>query len=184
MNASTGEPSASTKPAPPQEQTQNSLAVKIARDVRLLIIAIWLGSAVFFSVAVAPSVFSVLPSRELAGAVVSRTLGIINTGGFVIGLALIASAFLYRNVVSKRAFLLEMVSLVLIAISTGIGKWVIAAQMQALRGSMGRPIDEVAQSDPLRIAFNSLHGYSVSALSIAMVAAIVAFLLIARRAGK
>ena len=36
--------------------------------VRLLLVAVWLGGAVFFSAAVAPSAFAVLPSRELAGA--------------------------------------------------------------------------------------------------------------------
>jgi hypothetical protein len=46
---------------------------------------------------------------------------------------------------------------------------------------MGRPIDEVAEGDPLRLAFNSLHGYSVAAMTIAMLAAIVAFVLVARR---
>jgi hypothetical protein len=46
---------------------------------------------------------------------------------------------------------------------------------------MGRPIDQMAQTDPLRVAFNSLHGYSVFALGIGMLAAVVALLLIARR---
>jgi hypothetical protein len=48
---------------------------------------------------------------------------------------------------------------------------------------MGRPIDEVAANDPLRLGFNSLHGYSVMALGVAIIAAAVALLLIARRAG-
>lgn len=166
------------------EQSRNSLPLKFVRDVRLLLIALWLGAAVFFSFAVAPSVFSVLPARELAGAVVSRTLSIINTGGFIISLLLLASAFLFKSLVSKRAFFTELVALALIALTTFVGQWIIAARLQALRAAMGRPIDEIAQNDPLRIAFNSLHGYSVTALSIGMIAAIVALLLIARRANK
>lgn len=166
------------------EHARSSLPVRIVRDIRLLLIAVWLGASVFFSFAVAPTVFIVLPARELAGAVVSRTLAIINTGGFIIGLVLLASVFLFRNIVSRRAFFIEMVALVLMTLSTFIGKWIIAAQMQALCAAMGRPIDEVAQSDPLRIAFNSLHGYSVAALSVSIIAATISLLLIARRAGK
>lgn len=166
------------------EQTRNNLPVKVVRDVRLILIAIWLGASVFFSLVVAPGVFAVLPARELAGAVVSRTLAIMNTGGFVISLVLLASAFLFKNIVSNRAFGLEIASLVLIALSTFLGKWIIAARMQALRTAMGRPIDEVAQSDPLRIAFNSLHGYSVAALSVGMLVAIISLMFIARRAGR
>lgn len=166
------------------EHAHSSLPARIVRDLRLLLIATWLGSAIFFSFAVAPGVFAVLPARELAGAVVSRTLAIVNIGGFVISVVLLATAFLFRKIVSNRAFVVEIALLVIIASSTFIGKWIIAARMQALRASMGRPIDEVAQSDPLRIAFNNLHGYSVTALSIAMIAAIVSLLLIARRTGK
>jgi hypothetical protein len=47
---------------------------------------------------------------------------------------------------------------------------------------MGGHIDEVAQDHPLRVAFNSLHGYSVGALAVGMIAGIIALLLIARRA--
>ena len=46
---------------------------------------------------------------------------------------------------------------------------------------MGRPIDDVGKDDPLRVAFDSLHGYSVAALGVAIIAAAVALLLIARR---
>jgi hypothetical protein len=163
---------------------QTILHARIIHDIRLLLIAIWLGAAVFFSLGVAPTVFAVLLNRELAGAVVSRTLGTINTGGLIISLALLATAVLFKSVVTRRAFFVEVISLLLIAVSTFFGHWVIAAQMQALRLDMGRPIDEMAPVDPLRIAFNNLHGYSVTALTVAMIAAIVSLLLIARRAGK
>ena len=77
-----------------------------------------------------------------------------------------------------------MCALALLTLATGTGHWLISARMQALRLSMGRPIDELAQSDPLRLAFNDLHGYSVAAMTTAMLAAIVAFVLIARRNAK
>jgi hypothetical protein len=162
--------------------------ITVLRDVRLLLIALWLGGAVFFSATVAPSVFSVLRSRgvlyanEAAGTIVTRTLSILNTSGFIIGLLLLASAFLFRRSVKRRALLAESISLIVVAIATGVGQWVIAARMIGLRAAMGRPIDDVAVDDPLRASFNSLHGYSVTALGIAIICAAVALLLIARRA--
>lgn len=157
------------------------------RDVRLLLIALWLGAAVFFSATVAPSAFGVLRARnvayanEAAGSIVTRTLAILNTGGFIIALLLLASAFLFRQGVKRRAFLAETVSLSVVAIATGVGQWIIAARMLALRAAMGRPIDDVAADDPLRVSFNSLHGYSVMALGVAIIAAAAALLMIARR---
>ncbi|HYJ48092.1 MAG TPA: DUF4149 domain-containing protein [Pyrinomonadaceae bacterium] len=159
----------------------------IVRDVRLLLIALWLGGAVFFSGGVAPAAFGVLRSRavpyanEAAGSIVTRTLAVINTGGLVIALLLLAGAFLFRKDVTRRAFLTETISLALMALATATGQWIIAARMVALRAAMGRPIDEVAASDPLRVAFDSLHNYSVAALGVAIIAAAVALLLIARR---
>jgi hypothetical protein len=162
--------------------------VTVLRDVRLLLIALWLGGAVFFSATVAPSVFSVLRSRdviyanEAAGSIVTRTLSILNTGGFIVALILLASAFLFSRSMKRRTLMAETISLVVVLIATAVGQWVIAARMLGLRAAMGRPIDEVAVDDPLRMSFNSLHGYSVMALGVAIIAAAVALLLIARRA--
>jgi uncharacterized protein DUF4149 len=161
--------------------------VAVVRDVRLLLVALWLGSAVFFSATVAPSAFGVLRARnvpfanEAAGSIVTRTLSVVNTSGFILALLLLASAFLFRKGLKRRSLMLETISLATIAITTGVGQWVIAARMLALRSAMGRPIDDVAVDDPLRVSFNSLHGYSVMALGIAIIAAVVALLLIARR---
>lgn len=156
-------------------------------DVRLLLLALWLGAAVFFSMAVAPSAFGVLRSagvpqaNHLAGSIVTRTLGIINTGGFIISLLLLATAFLYREALSRRAFATEIIALAVVAIATGVSRWGITARMVELRRQMGRPIDEVPTGDSLRAAFDSLHGLSVTMLGVGMIAALVALLLMARR---
>lgn len=164
--------------------------VSVVRDVRLLLIALWLGGAVFFSATVAPSAFGVLRARnvvyanEAAGSIVTRTLSVVNTGGFILAAFLLLSAFLFRKGVTRRAFLAETLSLAVVALMTAIGQWVIAARMLALRAAMGRPIDEVAVDDPLRQSFNGLHGYSVMALGLAIIAAAIALLLIARRKSR
>jgi hypothetical protein len=165
----------------------SGMLMRALADVRLLLIALWLGAAVFFSAAVAPSAFAALreanlaQANHLAGTIVTRTLGIINTGGFIISLLLLATAFLYRERIRRRAFATEIISLGSVALATGIGQWVIGARMSALRRAMGRPIDDVPAGDSLRVAFGSLHGLSVMALGLAIIAALVALLLIARR---
>jgi len=164
------------------------VSVSILNDVRLLLIGLWLGAAVYFSSVVAPSVFSVLRGfhlpnvGEIAGTLVTRTLSVVNVSGFVISLFLLVTAFTLGRGSGKRSFLLEVGSLIVTAVSTGVGQWLIAAKMRSLRAAMVLPIDRMPLDDPLRVAFNRLHGYSVTALSIAMIAALIAFLTIAYRA--
>lgn len=183
----TGARAVSSGEAKTEAQGRSGMLRRALTDVRLLLIALWLGAAIFFSAAVAPSAFGVLRAAELqqanhlAGSIVTRTLGIINTGGFIISLLLLATAFFFKEKVSQRAFATEIVSLAIVAITTGIGQWGIAARMLALRRAMGRPIDEVSAGDSLRVAFGSLHGLSVMALGLGIIAALVALLLIARR---
>jgi hypothetical protein len=153
---------------------------------RLILLAVWFGAALFFGAVVAPAAFGVLRSfglpnaNEIAGSIVTRSLSVVNLAGFVIALLLLVTVILRRNYSSRLSFMLECICLGVIALATGVGHWFIAARMRALRVAMILPIDQIAADDPRRIAFNSLHGYSVNALSLAMIAALVAMVLMAR----
>ncbi|MCM3870938.1 MAG: DUF4149 domain-containing protein [Pyrinomonadaceae bacterium] len=159
----------------------------ILNDLRLLLIGLWLGAAVYFSSVVAPSVFAVLRGfylpnvGEIAGTLVTRTLSVVNISGFIVSLFLLVTAVVLGKGLANRSYWLELAAVVTMAASTGVGQWVIAAKMRALRVAMVL-IDQVPLDDPRRVAFNRLHGYSVTALSIAMIAALIAFLTIAYRA--
>ncbi len=152
----------------------------------MVLLAVWFGAALFFSVVAAPAAFGVLRSHglpnasELAGGIVTRSLSVVNFAGFVIALLLLLTLFVRRGSVGRISFIAEGVCLVLIALATGVGHWIIAARMRALRVAMVLPIDQIAADDSRRIAFNSLHGYSVNALGLAMIAALVALVLMAR----
>lgn len=155
----------------------------ILRTISLLLLGLWIGAAIFFSAAVAPNVFNVLRGAELtnastlAGSVVTRLLAIINQAGFEIGLfVLVVSFFTTRGQRPLRRFA-GMLSLAIMAIMTGLGHWVIAARMATLRAALQLPIDQLIPTDPRRIEFDKLHRYSVTLLSIAMIAALVAFIL-------
>ena len=158
----------------------------ILNFTRLVLLSLWLGAAVFFGVVVAPTAFTVLRSfavphaSEIAGTIVTRALSVVSISGFLIGLFLLVTAFARRNASGRVGFLVELVCLVIIVLATGIGHWVIAARMLALRAAMALPIDQIPVDDPRRIAFNSLHGYSVKVFGVAMIAALLAVVLIAR----
>jgi len=168
--------------APPAEAAPApGRAAGAVHAARLLLVALWLGGAVFFSFAVAPSAFAVLPTRDLAGALVARTLSIVNVGGALVGLLLLATLPVGRARVRRFALWAEAVALAVVAAAAAAGHWLIAARMRDLRAQMGAPIDTLAAADPLRVAFNDLHGYSVAALSAGMLAGVAALLLISRR---
>ncbi len=154
--------------------------MKFISDIRLLLLSIWLGSAVFF-IGVAQSAFAVVPQRELAGAVVSRTLSILNFGGLLITVILIATSFFAVRNANRFSVWGERFLLLIVAAACAIGQFVIGFWLSMLRGQMGRPIDEIAVDDPLRIQFNNLHEWSVWVLMAGMAAALVTFFIIANR---
>jgi len=158
----------------------------VVEYLRLLLLGLWLGAAVFFGAAVAPTVFGVLRgaqlpnANELAGMMVTRILALINQGGFEISLFLIVTGYFLSRKESRFVRFAEMISLAIMAIMTGVSHWIISARMLALRTAMQAPIDQIASTDPRRVAFDALHGYSVAAMGIAIAAGLVAFLIIAR----
>jgi Domain of unknown function (DUF4149) len=160
---------------------------KILNTLRTLLLGAWIGAAIFFSASVAPSVFAALRffnvsnSGEVAGAIVNRTLAAVNISGFFVAVLALVVGFIMRKSYSSRAFLTQSALLGLVALATAVGQWIIAAKMHSLRLAMGRPMDQIPSSDPNRMAFAALHGYSVGALSIALIAALIAFFVISYR---
>lgn len=154
--------------------------MKFLSDFRLLLLAIWLGAALFF-IAVAQSAFAVLPQREMAGAVVNRTLSVLNFAGLAVSIILLLSSLITARGIKRYWVWAERVLLILITAACAVGQFVIGLWLSALRAQMGRPIDQVAADDPLRLQFDNLHEWSVWVLMTAMGAALVAFFVIANR---
>ena len=152
-------------------------------NLRVALIAGWLGLAIYFSAVVAPSAFGVLRSfnlgnaGEIAGTIVSRALAAVNKTGLLFSLLVLVTAPAVKKYYGRWSFIFQNVLLIVVAILTAAGEWVIAARMRGLRLAMNGQIDQVALTDPNRIAFAALHVYSVAALSIAMLAALIVVLL-------
>jgi hypothetical protein len=158
--------------------------MKFISNVRLLLIGVWLGAACFFSFAVAPSAFSVLENRELAASLISRTLMIVNLSGLAIGLILLASSFIKRPVHVPFWVWTEKFLLVLFTLACAVGEFVISVWLRLIRTQAGRPIEELAAEDPVRMQFNNLHQYSVWIMLGAMIAALILFFLIGKGSDK
>ncbi|HTK26080.1 MAG TPA: DUF4149 domain-containing protein [Pyrinomonadaceae bacterium] len=154
--------------------------MKFVSDIRLLLIGLWLGAAVFF-IAVAQSAFSVLPQRELAGAVVNRTLAVLNYSGLAIGVLLILTSWIVRKEVSRFWIWIERFLLLVLVAACAVGQFVIGLWLAMIKAQIGKPIDEVAADDPLRIQFDNLHEWSVWILFAGMIAALLAFFIVTNR---
>jgi len=159
--------------------------MRIIRILALLLLGMWLGAAVFFSASVAPNVFRVLRGADLAnasslaGSIVSPLLSTLNRAGFEIAIFLLVMSFFLTVGQTLIRRLAHLISLAVLATSTAVGHWVIAARIAGLRAAMALPVDQISPTDERRIAFDSLHRYSVLLFVVAMVAAAVAFVCLA-----
>jgi len=144
--------------------------------VQLIVLALWIGAAVFFSAAVAPALFRVLPSRALAGVSVGAMLPVVFYTGIIAGLILLASEL------SRGGWHWSggVVAAIVMILSCGIAQLVIGPRIARVRDAIAGPVDELAATDPRRIAFGRLHGMSVAWLGIAILAAVVALVLATR----
>jgi len=155
--------------------------MKFFSDIRLLILGIWLGAAVFF-IGVAHSAFALLPDQsELAGAIVNRNLSLLNYAGVAIAIILILTSLFATSSINKFWLWVERFLLLALGAACAVGQFVIGFWLASVRVQIGRPIDEVAVDDPLRIQFNMLHEYSVWVLFGGMIAALIAFFIISNR---
>jgi hypothetical protein len=154
--------------------------MKFLSDVRLLILGLWLGASVFFIIA-AQNAFAVVEQRELAGAIVGRNLAVLNISGLIVAVLLILLSLVGASRSRRSLVWVERVLLLIIGTACAVGQFVIGIWIGLVRQQIGRPIDELAADDPLRLQFNSLHLYSEWALMAAMIAGLIAFFIIANR---
>ena len=155
--------------------------MKFFSDIRLLILAVWLGAAVYF-VSVAAIVFRILElQQEQAGAIVSRNLTILNFAGMIVAVLLLITSTIGSARIGKFWLWVERFLLLVIGAACAFGQFVIGFWMESIRSQMGRPVSEVPADDPLRMQFDAVHQYSEWTLLIAMVAALIVFFIISNR---
>jgi uncharacterized membrane protein len=134
----------------------------ILRFLQVFALGTWVGSIFYFSAAVAPGAFRVLPSQDLAGVLVEFTLRRLHTIGVVAAVVfLFASAVLAISTsIPGRSLLLPSVGVAVMLILTVVSQHVVIRRMMDLRRQMvsvaATPLD-----DPRRVEFDRLHRVSV-----------------------
>lgn len=141
-----------------------------------LLLAAWLGAALYFSVVVTRAAFAVLPSRAMAGALVGQTLPALFDSGILVGVCLVALAMRSSRDIVRTA---SLVGGAIIAAVSALARFVILERIARLRGSMPTAVDSLAVNDPARRAFGQLHAASVGALGLAMLTGIVVAVVLA-----
>ncbi|HEY6402553.1 MAG TPA: DUF4149 domain-containing protein [Blastocatellia bacterium] len=149
-----------------------------SRDIRLALLGLWLGAMAFFSFVVAPGAFTALPTQQLAGSLVSATLGKLEIIGIIIGLLLMALLVLSRE--RTRAFLYELIALGLMTASMLVSHFFISNRLHQMRVSLGE-IAQLAATNPARLEFDRLHQYSVWLMGFNILGAIALIVYLARR---
>jgi hypothetical protein len=148
---------------------------QLAAFIEVLLLGLWLGSMMFFSFAVAPSAFAVLPTRELAGVLVTSTISKVEVLGLVIGPLLVltqAGSWNARHS-SKLVRISQLLLIVVMIAAAALSRFWISPALVSLRAAMGGHIDDVPVGDPSRVHFNDLHQYSVGLMSAAMISGLI-----------
>jgi len=138
------------------------------------LLAAWLGASLLVAAVVAPAAFAVLPTRTLAGALVGRVLPVLFWSGIALGVVI---ALLGNRVAVGR---FGIGAAALFASACAIAQLGISPRIEALRVSIGGPVDALDASDPRRAAFGRMHGLSVLLMGIGMIAAFAALVILAR----
>jgi hypothetical protein len=155
--------------------------MSLVRFLMMLALVVWLGGIIFFAFVLAPTVFAVLPTRNLAGMVVNRSLSLLHWMGLFSGLMyLVCSAILSRAHGGPPQPLLRHALVALMIVLVLVSQFGITARMNELRAGMG-VIDSVAPNDSRRVAFNRLHGWSTAAEGSILVLGLAVLFLTTRR---
>lgn len=111
--------------------------MSFVRFLMLLSLVIWIGGIIFFAFVVAPTVFKpgILPSHQLAGNVVSRSLSLLHGIGITCGIVFAATSMISSAVAtgSAQPFAPRHVLICLMIILTLVSLFGIGAKMEALK---------------------------------------------------
>jgi uncharacterized membrane protein len=152
----------------------------VLRTLEFLGLSIWVGSDVFLSLVVAPGAFSVLASRDQAGAIVGYSLTRMHWMGIVCGVVILLFRVLrtrtFASLVAPAAL-----CVVLMILLTVISQVAVSPRMAALRMQMGS-IEATAAGSPLLAEFGRLHTISVGLESGVLLAGMAALFILVREA--
>lgn len=158
--------------------------MSFVRFLMLLSLVVWIGGIIFFAFVVAPTVFrpGILPSHQLAGNVVSRSLSLLHVLGIGCGLVFVVTSMINSAVLTGSAepFAVRHLLVYLMILLTLVSIFGIGARMEALKKDMVM-IDNVPTDDARRVEFNRLHVWSTRVEGSVLLLGLALLFLTARR---
>ena len=148
------------------------------RFLQFFSLGAWIGSIVYFIV-FTQGIFPVVNNNDLTGALVGYALGRLHIMGIVAGVVyLLSTAAAEKSVGSLVQPAALLVFLMLVC--TMISQYGVIARMDILKLQMGS-VSATPTDNPLRVAFDRLHVYSVRLESAVLLSGLVALFLTARQ---
>ena len=148
------------------------------RFLQIFSLGTWVGSIVFFIV-FTQGIFPVVNNNDLTGVLVGYALGRLHIMGIVCGVV-----FLLATVAAERSLgaLVHPAALLVFAmiVCTMLSQYGVIARMDALKLQMGS-VSATPLDNPLRVAFDRLHQFSVRIESVVLLSGLAALVLTARR---
>ncbi len=141
------------------------------QKIRIALLGLWVGAMAFFSFFVAPAAFAVLPSTQLAGQVVSRTLGGLEIFGIITG-ALLLALVLRSGSRRNGAFIFELIVVALMTAASVISRFVVSARLHQIRVEFGERLNSLPKTDATKATFDLLHQVSVGLTGFTLLAAL------------
>lgn len=137
--------------------------------LQYLILALWVGAMFGFGALYAPVLFRSIASRDQAGTIAGETLARIDTLGLVTGGIMVVVTILQTidsgwTAIDLGRTLTALVMLALVVLNTVS----VRQKINGLRQQMGKPIDELAEDDPLRKEHGKYHRISRSLFTVNM----------------
>jgi len=151
------------------------------RYLMSLSLVLWVGGIVFF-VSMTPILFAVLPSRHMAGSVVSPALTRLHWIGIVSGVVFLASSLLYSRFANGeiRAWSAANVFVALMLALTCVSQFGLSPRLGAIRAEN----TEINSAPPdVRAVFDALHLWSTRIEGGVLVMGLVAVYLVSRERG-
>ena len=143
----------------------------------ILALVVWVGGLIFFALVMAPALFAIVPSHQMAGAVVGRTLTLLHWIGFASGVVYLCAALFSGRWRGRGTAAILVAVMMVLTLGSQLG---VSRKLASLQSEM-RVIDEVPVTDARRVAFNRLHAWSTRMEGTVLLLGLVVVFLSARR---
>jgi uncharacterized membrane protein len=149
----------------------------VLRTGMLLALVVWVGGIIFFAFVLAPTLFSVLPSPQMAGSVVSPALTKLHWMGLIAGGVFLACSLTsdWLRFARFKPLTAAIVLVVPMLVLTAISQFGITPRMRELRTGLASP--------SARDEFDRLHSWSTRLEGGVLILGLGLVVLIGRRWG-